>query len=266
MPTDAPADLEQRVRELSTEERRRLARVAIGLLDLTTLEGTDTPDRVRVLCRRALAPLESDPGLRCASVCVYPAMVPCAAESLARTPVRVASVAAAFPSGQYPLKVKLLDCAEAIRAGADELDIVINRGLFLAGRHDEMAAEVREIRAATRGVHLKVILETGELETPDNIRRAAELVAAELDDGDMLKTSTGKAKVNATPEAARILLETARASGRALGFKPAGGVRTTDQALLYVLLAREILGPDALNPDRLRIGASTLLDDLLANL
>jgi deoxyribose-phosphate aldolase len=236
----------------------RIARL-IGLLDLTTLGAADTADDVRQLAARASHPLAATPGLHCAAVCVWPNFAGVARAALAGTPVRVACVAAAFPFAQSPLAIKTAEVAAAVAAGAVEIDVAIPRGLFLAGDHDAVRAELRAIRQACGPAHLKVILETCELPDEAAIRTACRLAAAA--GADFLKTSTGKGRHGATLDHTRILLEEARAAGRPLGVKAAGGIRTTAEALAYLALADEFLG--TATPDNFRLGASSLLDELL---
>lgn len=240
---------------------------AIGLVDLTTLEGQDTPGRVRSLCAKARRPDPTDAGVPpVAAVCVYPDLVPVAVEALAGSRVRVASVATAFPSGRASSATRLADVAEALDAGAHEVDMVIDRGAFLAGRLAEVRdgiAAVKE-RCADRAV-LKVILETGELSTLDNVRQAAWLA---LQAGaDFVKTSTGKVQPAATPPVALVLLETVRdfadATGELRGVKLAGGIRQAKDAVRYLVMVNEVAGPDWLSPELFRFGASALLNDLL---
>lgn len=240
---------------------------AIGLVDLTTLEGQDTPGRVRSLCAKARRPDPTDAGVPpVAAVCVYPDLVPVAVEALAGSRVRVASVGTAFPSGRASSATRLADVAEALDAGAHEVDMVIDRGAFLAGRLAEVRdgiAAVKE-RCAGRAV-LKVILETGELSTLDNVRQAAWLA---LQAGaDFVKTSTGKVQPAATPPVALVLLETVRdfadATGELRGVKLAGGIRQAKDAVRYLVMVNEVAGPDWLSPELFRFGASALLNDLL---
>jgi len=240
----------------------RLRRL-VALLDLTTLGGTDTAADVRRLAARAARPVADDPDLHCAAVCVWPNFAADARAALVGTPVRVACVAAAFPSAQSPLTAKTTEVALAVEAGAQEIDVVISRGLFLAGEHDLMAVELRAIRAACGPAALKVILETCDLPDADAIRAACRIA---VDAGaDFLKTSTGMGTHGATPEHVRILLEEARAgsqrTGRPIGVKAAGGVRTAAQALEYLALADEFFG--TATPGQFRIGASSLLDELV---
>jgi deoxyribose-phosphate aldolase len=240
--------------------------MAVRMVDLTTLEGADTPGKVRGLCAKALRPDPGDPSVPpVAAVCVYPDLVGLARGELAGSPVAVASVATAFPSGRASLAVKLADVADAVNAGADEVDMVIDRGAFLAGRYAQVYEEVRAVREACGAVHLKVILETGELATLDNTVRAAWL--AMLAGADFIKTSTGKVAPAATPPVALVMLSAVRdfagATGRRVGVKVAGGIRTAKDAIRYLVLVREIAGPEWLTPDLFRIGASSLLNDLL---
>ncbi|MDG4767898.1 deoxyribose-phosphate aldolase [Solwaraspora sp. WMMD406] len=253
-------------RSIKTTAKAQAIDLAIRMVDLTTLEGADTPGKVRSLCAKARRPDPTDPGCPpVAAVCVYPAMVPTAAAALAGSGVHLASVATAFPSGQAPLAVKLADTAAAVDAGADEIDMVINRGAFLAGRYHEVYTEIVAVKQACGDAHLKVILETGELSTYDNVRRASWL--AMLAGGDFIKTSTGKVPVAATLPVTLIMLEAVRdfhaVTGRRIGVKPAGGIRTTKDAIKYLVLVNETVGADWLTPDLFRFGASTLLNDLL---
>ena len=236
------------------------------MMDLTTLEGKDTAGKVRAMCRKAVSPLEEDASIGpCAAVCVYPNLVPVAKVALAGSGVKVASVATAFPSGQSPLDVKLADVRRAVELGADEIDMVIDRGAMLSGDYakvfDEIAATKRDCGAA----HLKVILETGELGSYDVVRKASEIAIAA--GGDFIKTSTGKVQPAATPAVTLVMLEAIRdhyyATGRRIGMKPAGGVRTAKQSLHYLVLVKETLGDAWLTPDLFRFGASALLNDIL---
>lgn len=239
---------------------------AISMIDLTTLEGADTPGKVRSLCGKARRPDPTDPGVPpVAAVCVYPDLVPYAKVGLAGSPVKVASVATAFPSGRASLQVKLADVADAVTAGADEVDMVIDRGAFLAGHYGLVLEEVRAVKAACGRAQLKVILETGELVTYDNVRRACW--TAMIGGADFVKTSTGKVSPAATLPVALVMLEAVRdfadASGRAVGVKVAGGIRSSKDAIRYLVLVNEVAGEAWLGPDRFRIGASSLLNDLL---
>ncbi|GAA4949476.1 deoxyribose-phosphate aldolase [Yinghuangia aomiensis] len=240
--------------------------LAISMIDLTTLEGADTPGKVRSLCAKALHPDPGTPGTpRPAAICVYPDLVAEAKQALGSAPVKVASVATAFPSGRAALDVKLADVATAVAAGADEIDMVIDRGAFLSGRYQAVFDEIVAVKAACGSAHLKVILETGELVTYDNVRRASWL--GMLAGADFIKTSTGKVATNATLPVTLVMLEAVRdfraATGRQIGVKPAGGIRTTKDAIKYLVLVNETAGPDWLTPDWFRLGASSLLNDLL---
>jgi deoxyribose-phosphate aldolase len=240
--------------------------MAIGMVDLTTLEGADTPGKVRAMCAKARHPdLADPPAPPVAAVCVYPDLVPVAREAVAGSAVAVASVATAFPSGRASLAVKLADVEDAVRAGADEIDMVIDRGAFLAGRYGQVYAEIRAVREACGPAHLKVILETGELATLDNVARASWL--AMMAGADFIKTSTGKVTPAATPAVTLVMLAAVRdfeqASGRRVGVKVAGGIRTAKDAIRYLVLVNEVAGPAWLTPALFRIGASTLLNDLL---
>jgi deoxyribose-phosphate aldolase len=267
-------------RSIKTTSKLAGLRLAMTMIELTTLEGKDSPEKVRALCRKAIRPYdgEIDPPIpSVAAICVYPSLVPIAKAELAGSTVKVASVASAFPSGQYPLDVRLSDVREAVDAGADEIDMVINRGAFLAGRYEEVAREIREIKAACAKAHLKIILETGELETYDNVRRASDLAieaatsvpgAEPLEDGEVfIKTSTGKVQPAATMPVTLVMLEAIRdhflATGIRIGMKPAGGIRAAKLALHYLVMVKETLGEQWLSPVLFRFGASGLANDLL---
>ena len=254
-------------RSIKTTAKQWALDAAISMIDLTTLEGQDTPGKVRAMCAKARRPDPADPTApQVAAVCVYPDLAHLAAAEVKGTGIHVASVATAFPSGRTSLEVKLADAKYAIEAGADEVDMVIDRGAFLAGDYqlvyDEIAA-VREV-VETR-VHLKVILETGELVTLDNVRRASWL--AMLAGADFIKTSTGKVSPAATLPVTLVMLEAVRdfraTHGRQVGVKPAGGIRTAKDAIRYLVLVNETAGEDWLDPDWFRFGASSLLNDLL---
>ncbi len=261
----------ERAASLATRSIKREAKLwalemAVRMVDLTTLEGADTPGKIRGLCAKARRPDPDDPAVPpVAAVCVYPDLVGLARSELAGSGVAVSSVATAFPSGRASLAVKLADVADAVNAGADEVDMVIDRGAFLAGRYAQVYEEVRAVREACGPVHLKVILETGELATLDNTVRAAWL--AMLAGADFIKTSTGKVAPAATPPVALVMLSAVRdfaeATGRRVGVKVAGGVRTAKDAIRYLVLVREVAGQQWLTPDAFRIGASSLLNDLL---
>jgi len=258
-------------RSIKRESKLYAIDLAMSMLDLTTLEGKDTPARVRSLCRRALHPDPTRPGgPRPAAVCVYPDLVAVAREVVGDDGVAIASVATGFPSGRTSLAVKLADTTEAVAAGADEIDMVIDRGAFLAGDFSLVAEEVRAVKAACQRAdgtfaHLKVILETGELSTYDNVRRASWLTM--LAGADFIKTSTGKVTPAATLPVTLLMLQAVRdfrsATGRQVGVKAAGGIRSSKDAIRYLVTVHEIAGPDWLTPDYFRFGASSLLDDLI---
>ncbi len=259
-------------RSIKTTAKQRGLDLAISMIDLTTLEGQDTPGKVRALCAKARQPDPADPTApRVAAVCVYPDLAHVAAEQLRGTGVHVASVATSFPSGRASLEVKLADVRSAVVAGADEVDMVIDRGAFLAGNYQAVYDEIVAVKQAcdTAGpasrAHLKVILETGELVTYDNVRRASWL--AMLAGADFIKTSTGKVSPAATLPVTMIMLEAVRdfrdRHGRQVGVKPAGGIRTAKDALRYLVLVSETAGEDWLDPRWFRLGASSLLNDLL---
>ncbi len=246
--------------------------LVVRMMDLTTLEGSDTPQAVRQLCGRAMAPLggAAEPGVRigpCAAVCVYPDLVPVAKRALAGSGVKVASVATAFPSGLSPLEVKLAELRWAVEVGADEIDMVIHRGAMLAGDHARVFDEIAASKDACGGALLKVILETGELGSYETVRMACAIAIAA--GADFIKTSTGKIQPAATPGVALVLLEAIRdhfyATGRRVGLKVAGGVRTARQALHYLVLVKETLGDAWLTPAHFRYGASALLGDVIAH-
>jgi deoxyribose-phosphate aldolase len=240
--------------------------LAIRMMDLTTLEGKDTPGKIRAMCAKAIRPQAGDLTIpHVAAVCVYPALVAEAKEALGTSGVLVASVATGFPSGQTFLDLKLAETRQAIEAGADEVDMVIDRGAFLAGEYARVFDEIVAIKDACGATHLKVILETGELETYDNVRRASVLAMAA--GADFIKTSTGKVTPAATLPVTLVMLEAIRdferATGRAVGMKPAGGIRTAKEAVQYLVVLYETLGPRWMTPDRFRLGASSLLNDVL---
>jgi deoxyribose-phosphate aldolase len=244
-------------------------RLVISMLDLTTLEGKDSEGKVRQLCRKARQPLPGDPTVpHVAAVCVYPNLVGVAREALTGSGVKVASVATGFPAGLVPLSAKIEDTRRAVDLGADEIDMVIDRGAFLSGEYARVAAEILAVKDACRKAHLKVILETGELETYDNVRRAAHMAMGA--GADFIKTSTGKIAPAATPGVVLVMLEAIRdfyfETGRRVGMKPAGGIRTSKQALHLLVLVKETLGDAWLTPELFRIGASTVTNDLLMQL
>jgi deoxyribose-phosphate aldolase len=253
-------------RSIKRESKLWALDLAIRMMDLTTLEGKDTPGKVRALAGKAVRPDPTDPSIpSVAALCVYPNMIPTAKAALAGSSVKVASVATYFPSGQAPLEVKLADVRQAVEAGADEIDMVIDRGAFLAGEYGKVYDEIVAVKEACGDAHLKVILETGELETYDNVRRASVLAMAA--GADFIKTSTGKVQPAATLPVTLVMLEAIRdfhaQTGRAVGMKPAGGIRTSREAIAYLTVLYETLGPDWMTPDRFRFGASTLLNDVL---
>jgi deoxyribose-phosphate aldolase len=263
--------VEERAASLARRSIKREAKLfalelAIRMIDLTTLEGADTPGKVAALSSKAVRPDPSDPTVpSVAALCVYPNLVPHAVARLRGTGVKVASVATAFPSGQTPLDVKLREVEEVVAMGADEVDMVIDRGAFLSGRYAKVYDEVVRVKAACGPAHLKVILEVGELGTYDNVRRASLLAMAA--GADFIKTSTGKLSSAATLPVTLVMLEAIRdvhdETGRMVGMKPAGGIRQAKQAVQYLVQLHETLGPDWLTPDLYRIGASTLLNDVL---
>jgi deoxyribose-phosphate aldolase len=254
-------------RSIKTTAKAWAIDTAISMIDLTTLEGADTPGKVRGLCAKALAPDPTDPSTpRPAAVCVYGDMVPTAREVLGSgSGVRVAAVATAFPSGRASMGVKLADTRDAVAAGADEIDMVIDRGAFLSGRYLEVFDEIAQVKAACGEARLKVIMETGELVTYDNVRRASWLCM--LAGGDFIKTSTGKISPAATLPVTLIMLEAVRdwreLTGEMVGVKPAGGIRTSKDALKFLVTVNEVAGEEWLDPHWFRFGASSLLNDLL---
>jgi len=254
-------------RSVKTASKLQGLKLAVAMMDLTTLEGKDTPGKVAYLCRKAVQPIDTKYEVpSCAAVCVYPNMVRHARKFLGdQSPVKVASVATGFPSGQYPLRTRLEETRRAVRDGADEVDMVIDRGAFLAGEHAKVYDEIAAVKQACGPAHLKVILETGELVSYDNVRRASHLA---MEAGaDFIKTSTGKVNPAATPAVTLVMLEAIRdhffATGKRIGMKPAGGIRAAKQALAYLVMLAETLGDDWLTPNLFRFGASTLLNDVL---
>jgi deoxyribose-phosphate aldolase len=268
--------LEQRAAGLATRSIKTTAKAwaidtAISMIDLTTLEGADTPGKVRSLCAKGLQPEPSDPSCpKVAAICVYNDLVGIAKEALGDSGVHVAAVATAFPSGRASMQVKLADTRDAVEAGADEVDMVIDRGAFLSGQYHRVFDEIVATKAACtaddgREAHLKVILETGELATYDNVRRASWL--AMLAGADFIKTSTGKVSPAATLPVTTLMLEAVRdfraTTGVQIGVKPAGGIRSSKDALRYLVVVNEVAGDDWLDPVWFRFGASSLLNDLL---
>jgi deoxyribose-phosphate aldolase len=266
--------LEERAATLAKRSIKRETKVfalelAVRMTDLTTLEGADTPGKVAALASKALRPDPADASVpSVAALCVYPNLVPTAVERLRDSSVKVASVATAFPSGQSPLETKLDEVRWVVERGADEVDMVIDRGSFLAGRYAKVYDEIVRVKEVSGEAHLKVILETGELGTYDNVRRASLLAIAA--GADFIKTSTGKLSSAATLPVALVMLEAVRdvyeETGRRIGFKPAGGIRNAKQAVQHLVLVHETLGVDWLTPDLYRFGASSLLNDILMQL
>ncbi len=266
--------IEERAASLGKRSIKKAAKVAgiklaISMLDLTTLEGKDSEGKVRQLCRKARQPQPGDPSVpHVAAICVYPNLVAVAKEALQGSGVKVASVASGFPAGLVPLSAKLDDTGTAVRAGADEIDMVIDRGAFLSGDYEKVASEIVAIKDACETARLKVILETGELETYDNVRKASRL--AMTYGADFIKTSTGKISPASTPGVVLVMLEAIRdfyfETGRRIGMKPAGGIKTSKQALHLLVLVKETLGDAWLTPDLFRLGASTVTNDLLMQL
>ncbi len=262
---------EARAAELATRSIKTTAKefaleLAIRMVDLTTLEGQDTPGKVRALAAKAMRPDPADPTCPAvAAVCVYPDLVATARQVLGDSGVHVAAVATAFPSGRAALDIKLADTRDAVAAGADEIDMVIDRGAFLSGRYLQVFEEIVAVRETAGDAHLKVIFETGELQTYDNVRRASWL--AMMAGAHFIKTSTGKVQPAATLPVTLVMLEAVRdwreATGRMVGVKPAGGIRAAKDAIKYLVTVNEVAGPDWLDPDWFRFGASTLLNDLL---
>ncbi|MCA8965534.1 MAG: deoxyribose-phosphate aldolase [Planctomycetes bacterium] len=272
-PVDAVA-LETRAAQLATRSLKKAAKVqglklAIAMMDLTTLEGADSPGKVQQLCGKARRPFPArDDVPSCAAVCVYPDLVAIAVDALAGSGVQVASVATGFPAGRTDRQTKLREVELAVAAGATEIDMVIDRGAFLAGRYGDVYDEICAVKEACGDAHLKVILETGELQAYDNIRRACRI--AMLAGGDFVKTSTGKVSPASTLPVVLLMLEAVRdhflATGRMVGVKAAGGIRTAKDALKYLVLVNETCGDAWLSPQWFRFGASSLLNDVLMQL
>jgi deoxyribose-phosphate aldolase len=263
--------IEERVESLKRRSIKRASKLwaldlAIRMMDLTTLEGKDTEGKVRALCAKGIRPDPSDPSIpSVAAICIYPALVPVARQALAGTGVKIASVATGFPAGQTYREVKLTETRLAAEAGADEIDMVIDRGAFLQGDYRAVFEEIVAVKEACGTAHLKVILETGELETYDNVRRAS--IVAMAAGADFIKTSTGKVTPAATLPVTLVMLEAIRdfhrRTGRVVGMKPAGGIRTAKDAIQYLVVLYETLGPRWMTPDLFRFGASSLLNDVL---
>ena len=265
---------EERASSLAKRSLKKGAKVwglnlAISMIDLTTLEGKDTAGKVYALCQKAIRPDPLDRDVpHVAAVCVYPAMVPYVKQALTGSGVKVASVATGFPSGQTFTDIKVRETQETVAAGADEIDMVIDRGAFLSGNYQKVFDEIAEVKEACGPAHLKVILETGDLANYDQVRTAS--LIAMFAGGDFIKTSTGKVGVNATLPVTLVMLEAIRDfyhhTGKQIGMKPAGGVSNAKLALSYLVVLYETLGADWMNPDLFRIGASSLLNDILMQL
>jgi deoxyribose-phosphate aldolase len=271
LPGVDPVGIEQRAAGLATRSIKRASKLtaidlAISMVDLTTLEGADTPGKVRNLARKAMLPDPEYPETPAtAAICVYPDMVPTAVAELKGSGVKVASVATAFPAGRSSLEVKLADTKIAVDGGADEIDMVIDRGAFLAGRYGTVFSQVAAIKRACGAARLKVILETGELATYDNVRRASWL--ALLAGADFIKTSTGKVSPAATLPVTHVMLQAVKdwwaQTGEQRGVKPAGGIRSSKDAIRYLVAVHEVAGPEWLDPYYFRFGASSVLNDLI---
>ncbi|HET7030276.1 MAG TPA: deoxyribose-phosphate aldolase [Candidatus Limnocylindrales bacterium] len=263
--------VEERVDSLKKRSIKKASKLwaldlAIRMMDLTTLEGKDTPGKIRALCAKGIHPQPGDPTIpSVAAICVYPAMIADAKEALKGSSVKVASVATGFPSGQTFRDIKIAETRAAVDAGADEIDMVIDRGAFLRGDYLTVFEEIVDVKEACGETHLKVILETGELETYDNVRRASVLAMAA--GADFIKTSTGKVTPAATLPVTLVMLEAIRdferQTGRQVGMKPAGGIRVAKEAIQYLVVLYETLGPRWMTPDWFRFGASSLLNDVL---
>src|SRR5438874_8382383 len=253
-------------RSIKKESKIHALKLALSMIDLTTLEGADSPGKVKQMCYKAAHLHDALPDIpHVAAVCVYPTLVRIAKEALSGSGIYVAAVATGFPSGQYPLNVKLDDTRYAVGEGADEIDMVISRGHFLAGEYSYVFDEIAQIKEACGEAHLKVILETGELGTYDQVRRASDL--AMHAGADFIKTSTGKVVPAATLPVTLVMLEAIRdfyhATGKKIGMKPAGGISTAKIAIQYLVVLRETLGQDWMTPDLFRLGASRLANDIL---
>ena len=253
-------------RSIKASAKLQGLKLAVSMMDLTTLEGKDTPGKVAFLCRKAVQPMDRRYDVpSCAAVCVYPNFVRVAKKFLGNSAVKVASVATAFPSGLMSVKLKLQEVRGAANDGADEIDMVINRGEFLAGEYNRVFDEIAATKEACGDAHLKVILETGELQSYDNVRLASEV--AMRAGADFIKTSTGKILPAATMPVTLVMLEAIRdffqETGIRIGMKPAGGIRNAKQALAYLVMVKETLGDDWLTPELFRFGASTLVNDVL---
>lgn len=270
-PTIDQVGVEERVsrfcdRSIKKESKVSALKMALSMTDLTTLEGKDTPGKVRDLCYKAMHLHDSLPDLPyVAAVCVYPPMIKTAKEVLKGTPIKIAAVSTSFPSGMAPTKIKLEETKIAVGQGADEIDMVISRGRFLEGDYNFVYDEIAKVKEACGKAHLKVILETGELSTLDNVRKASDL--AMFAGADFIKTSTGKVQPAATMPVTLVMLEAIRdfyyATGKMIGMKPAGGIAASKQAIQYLVMVRETLGNAWLDPDYFRFGASKLANDIL---
>ena len=266
--------VEERAASLAKRSLKKEAKVwglhlAISMIDLTTLEGKDTAGKVRALCQKAMRPDPSDPTIpHVGAVCVYPTMVSFVAKALKGSGVKTAAVATGFPSGQTFKEIKIQETRQTVAAGADEIDMVIDRGAFLSGDYQKVFDEVAEVKEACGPAHLKVILEVGELANYDQIRKAS--LISMYAGADFIKTSTGKVGTNATLPNTLVMLEAIRdfyhATGKKVGMKPAGGIANAKLALSYLVVLYETLGPEWMNPDMFRLGASSLLNDILMQL
>ncbi len=264
--------IEERVAKFQTRSIKKKSKLwglttAVSMVDLTTLEGKDTPGKVASLCAKARRPSDDPDVPPVAAVCIYSAHVKTAAKLLSDTAIRIASVATGFPAGQTPMKVSIVEVKQAVAVGADEIDMVINRGAFLSGDFGKVQDEIAAVVEACGDATLKVILETAELESYDKIRAASFIAMQVIREGDFIKTSTGKASGSATLGNTQVMLEAIRdfylATGTAIGMKPAGGIKNAKQALHYLVAVKETLGDAWLNSSRYRFGASSLLNDLL---
>ncbi len=256
-------------RSLKKESKVWGLKLAISMMDLTTLEGKDTAGKVHALCQKAMRPDPTDPTIpHVGAVCVYPTMVPFVRKALKGSGVKVAAVATGFPSGQTFTEIKVRETRDTVAAGADEIDMVIDRGAFLSGNHQKVFDEIAEVKEACGPAHLKVILETGELANYDQVRLAS--LIAMFAGADFIKTSTGKVTVNATLPVTLVMLEAIRdflhTTGKKIGMKPAGGIANSKLALSYLVMLYETLGGEWMTPDLFRFGASSLLNDVLMQL
>jgi deoxyribose-phosphate aldolase len=256
-------------RSIKSSSKVEGLKLALSMIDLTTLEGKDTPGKVQQLCYKAMHPHDSLPNIpTVAAICVYPTHVKIAKKALHGSDIQVASVATAFPSGQSNLEAKLIDTKYAVSEGADEIDMVISRGQFLAGNYQYVFDEIATIKDACGKAHLKVILETGELDTLDNVRKASEI--AMYAGADFIKTSTGKIQPAATLQVTYVMLDAIKdfylKTGKMIGMKPAGGISTSKISLQYLVMLNEVLGEKWMNKKYFRFGASSLANDILMQL